>query len=499
MKKILFLMLMLFINVSAQEQFNKFLGYVFSLPSADRQVAVDSFYTYAKSEGIPFIEQDTNVVFLYKGSASSVYIAGDFNGWDYERGRASKIESTNLFYLKRTFEADARLDYKIVLNGNNWILDPANPNTVWGGFGPNSELAMPAYIQPWEIEYNPSISHGRKITTNLTSDNVGKTFKVFVYLPAEYNSNPEKSYPVVYFQDGEEYIELASAINVLDNLTATDSIAPVIGVFVKPNNRNDEYAFNLRNNYVKFFAEELVPYIDENYRTIKNPEFRAVIGDSYGGNISALIAFKHSELFGNCGLHSGAFQPNNYEAYNYWVNSEKLPVRFYSVWGTYEGLHERMRSFRDILKQKGYEFNWKEFHEGHSWGLWRATIDLFLMDFFPPDLTGVENVRKKKADKIILQNYPNPVSQNENTSVSIIYSVPNLGTPGDARSYSVQLKVYDVLGKTLTTLVNKSLTPGLYEAKIRTDNIAAGIYFYSLMINNGSESLKRTNKILLVK
>ncbi len=510
------LLLLICAPVCGQSEFDAFLAHINSISSAQRQAAADSFYTYAKSKGIPFIENQT-AAFIYRGAANSLGVAGDFNGWDFNNGKGTKIEGTNFFYFRKEFEPDARLDYKFVLNNSNWILDPGNPKTVWGGFGPNSELAMPEYIQPWEINYNPSIIHGSKKTTTLYSVNVGKSFSVTVYLPRNYGSNESRRYPSVYFQDGSEYIDLASAVNVIDNLIDSSKIEPVIGVFVKPNNRNNEYAFDLRNKYVKFFAEELVPYIDSVYRTLKTPGKRLVLGDSYGGNISGLIAFRHPELFGNCGLHSAAFQPNNYEVYNLWINSDKLDVKFYSVWGTYEGLRQNMNNFRDVMLNKGYRFGWGEFHEGHSWGLWRATIDLMLEYFYPPIAVSVKESGVQPEEFRLFQNYPNPF----NSTTTIKYTIPTstvipnpqrgepaspagresskISPSGRNDNTKVILKVYDILGREIAELVNKELSAGNYEvefnARASADVLPSGIYFYRLSV--GGKALN--GKMTLVK
>ncbi len=115
-------------------------------------------------------------------------------------------------------------------------------------------------------------------------------------------------------------------MNVIDNLLDSLKIQPVIAVFVTPNNRNEEYAGSIRNQYRLFFVNELVPYIDSLYKTKSDPKERLVLGASYGANISALISYNHPEVFGLCGLHSAAFQPNGYEAYNLIING---PVEGY--------------------------------------------------------------------------------------------------------------------------------------------------------------------------
>lgn len=348
--------------------------------SADQYAIVDQFLD---SLNAPYIEEDTKVYFFYRGEASSVQIAGDFTGWNPTGRNFTQLRDTDLWYHTEVFEDNARLDYKLVINGSNWILDPENPNRIGGGFGPNSELAMPKYEQPEEIESREGIDKGTIVQFQMSSVATGKTYQVHLYTPPGYNENNQ--YPVAYFQDGSDYLNLASTKNVLDNLIADDRITPTIGVFVVPNDRNIEYAFDDRFKYTDFFVNELVPYIDSNYSTKAIPASRAVIGDSYGGNISAIIAFQNPEIFGNCGIHSGAFQPNNFHTNGIVMDGVKKDIKVATIWGTYEGssLPPNMRKVKDYLIEKGYDVVWKELPEGHSWGLWRATTDDMLEFFFP--------------------------------------------------------------------------------------------------------------------
>ncbi len=152
----------------------------------------------------------------------------------------------------------------------------------------------------------------------------------------------------------------------------------------------------------------------------KIPKERLVLGDSYGGNISALISYNHPEVFGLCGLHSAAFQPNGYEAYNLIINGPVEDIKWSSIWGTYEGLYVNMRSFRDFLIGANYELDWLERPEGHSWGLWRATIDKMLEYFFPDNSSGVIAENGFTPDGFILyQNYPNPFNPSTNIGFQI--------------------------------------------------------------------------------
>lgn len=456
------------LQIFAQSNFQNFLNSVNSAVTQEQKNAViDSFITYARTKGIPYIENNV-ANFIYRGNATSVNIASDFNSWSPTAHSLIRLDGTNFFYLSRSFELNARLDYKFVINGTNWILDPENPKQISGGFGPNSELAMPDYVQPWEIKHKPNIKHGKVIQKNFFSNNLNGTYQVQIYLPPDYDSN-NTAYPTVYFQDGAEYISLANAINVLDNLIDSNKIQPLIGVFVKPNNRNEEYAFSKRNQYRLFFVNELVPYIDSTYNTIKSPNKRLVMGDSYGGNISALISYNHPDIFGNCGLHSAAFQPNNYEAYNLIVQGLKQDIKFVSIWGSYESLFTNMRIFRDSCISKGYKFVSAEFPEGHSWGLWRATIDIILENIFPYISTGIKNNEDLNYFKLY-QNYPNPF--NTNTNISFSLSKPS----------SIKIKLLNILGQEIATLTDQNYSEGKHTINFDSSkyDLSSGTYFYKL-------------------
>lgn len=483
MKKLFFLLFFYYAGLSAQPNFLQFISKVNSLADNNiKMFLVDSLMAANQVKGLPLIE-DNFAIFLWRGNASKVQLAGDFNNWGSPLYDLSLLSGTNLFYFVKSFENDARLDYKLIVN-NNWILDPGNPRTCLGGYGPNSELAMTGYIQPWEITYKPNIKHGALIEDTIKSIIVNRTYKLKIFVPTEYFYTSGK-YPVVYFQDGEDYLALGYAKNVIDNLIDSGMVGPFIAVFVQPNNRNDEYAYNLRNLYSRFFAEELVPYIDGNYRTIKNPSQRLILGDSFGGNISALIAFNNPDLFGNCGQQSGAFWPNDYEVQKLFLNNPKKSIKIFSVWGTYESLFSDWRPLKNEMIAKGYQIKWNEYHEGHSWGLWRATLDDMLIYFFPKNINAVKPGNGQFANTTrLVQNYPNPF----NPSTVITYQIG----AGTYKDEFVQLKVFDLMGREAALLVNGFKQPGEYRINFDASEykLASGVYYYVIHSGNYFESKK---------
>jgi hypothetical protein len=86
------------------------------------------------------------------------------------------------------------------------------------------------------------------------------------------------------------------------------------------------------------------------------------------------------------------------------------------------------------------------------------------------------------------QNYPNPF----NPSTKIKFSIPsNI----ESRMSKITLKVYDVLGNEVATLVNEEKPAGTYEVEFKASSLASGIYFYQLKAND----FVSTKKMILLK
>jgi|WetSurMetagenome_2_1015567.scaffolds.fasta_scaffold04721_2 predicted acyl esterase len=108
-------------------------------------------------------------------------------------------------------------------------------------------------------------------------------------------------------------------------------------------------------------------------------------------------------------------------------------------------------------------------------------IQLPLIGFIP---IGVQQISSNVPDKYSLsQNYPNPF----NPTTNIRYQIAN--------NSFVILKVYDILGKEIATLVNEKLQAGTYEVKFDGTNLPSGVYYYRIETGNYSE----TKKMLLIK
>jgi len=376
-KTIFAFILLLTASWSEAQNFQHFLDRINALPPGERQAIADSFINVCHA--FPLIEHDSVAHFIYTGATTSVAMAGDATRWNPEQN-FSMIQGTTCWYLTKVYEADARLDYKFVTEGSNWILDPRNPKTCTGGFGPNSELRMGGNTPPPEVQYYPDIPHGTLMDTIFHSNILNNSRQVRVYLPPSYPAASE--YPVILFHDGPEYISLAAANNVLDYLIARKMINPVIAVFVPPVDRQPEYAGTKIELFTAFITTELMPFIDRQYRTSKDPMKRATLGASDGGNIALYLGVKNPQCFGRIAAQSSDVINSISPALK---NGPKLNLDFYLDIGTYDIaiLISMVHDLTNLLKSKGYSCSFREIHEGHSWGNWKEHLRLPLMQFFP--------------------------------------------------------------------------------------------------------------------
>jgi len=338
-------------------------------------------------------------------------VIGDWNGWDARKAVMTPIGHGFVHY-QHEFEEDARLDYLFYevdadkLQGLPFdksmvhipihsMRDPLNPRIGDSGFGPKSELAMPGYQRPaatlGQIGTTPGTLHKGTITSKVLDQERAYT----IYLPASYNAN-EKPYPTIYFKDGGDYLKLAKAPIILDNLISWGVIPPVVAVFMPPIARTPEY--NCGDEYVQFFCEELIPHMHDHYNFSTDPAKRAVIGPSLGGLISLYIGSQRPDLFGLIGAQSSAVSSayglDKYDARTAYAALSGRSQRLHLVIGTYEecfdidrqgrcqDLLNPVRELRSVLEQSGYDYRYSEHHQGHSWGLWRDTLVDALTYFF---------------------------------------------------------------------------------------------------------------------
>lgn len=187
---------------------------------------------------------------------------------------------------------------------------------------------------------NKSIEHSEEISSpsntceielveNFYSPELDNYKTLRIYLPNDYN-NSLKEYPVIYMQDGQNLFDTRTASyqkewhvdETLQSLYENNKSSGVIivGIDSFEMTRTDEYnpfsestsagptgskeGGGKGDKYSDFLVKTLKPYIDENYRTLKDKQNTAIIGSSYGGVISLYTGIKYNNTFGMIGSFS---------------------------------------------------------------------------------------------------------------------------------------------------------------------------------------------------
>jgi len=142
--------------------------------------------------------------------------------------------------------------------------------------------------------------------------------RVWIYLPRSYHQG-DRSYPVLYMHDGQNVFNQATSWGnewgvdeALEQMAIEDRALEAIVVAIDhgDNERNNEYNFTINAEYgfggkgkayAEFVAETLKPYIDSQYRTLREPEHTLLVGSSFGAYISLYIALRYPDQFGRIG------------------------------------------------------------------------------------------------------------------------------------------------------------------------------------------------------
>ncbi|MEE8170409.1 MAG: alpha/beta hydrolase-fold protein, partial [Phycisphaerae bacterium] len=376
----------------AASRFGRFLAEVAT--ADDKKAVVDRFIESQRE--FPLIEGDDRLHFIYRGPAEDLAVAGDLFGARQERAM-TRVAGTDLFYHTARLEPDARVNYLFIKDYEE-ITDPRNPRktttTVFtkememsfsGEAMEMSWVSMPKWRTPRFLDESVAASPGRIDTQELESKLLETKHTIDVYLPAGYDES-EQRYPVAYVHGGKAARELGKLPAALDHLIGTE-VAPLIVVFIHAQPRGGP------GKYPDMFTEELVPFIDETYRTVASAEARANVGTGFAGFAAMLCTFHKPGLVKNVGCQSAFIFDSMMPALEKAIpTAETMPVTMYLDWGKYDlrnpheawDLSESNRKFARFLRDKGYTYVGGEVHDGTGWSSWRNRTDALFGTLFPP-------------------------------------------------------------------------------------------------------------------
>ena len=242
------------------------------------------------------------------------------------------------------------------------------------------------------------VPHG-SLTENIYFSKLTDAWRrCFVYTPPGYNKNTSTRYPVLYLQHGSFEDETGWAVQgkanlILDNLLADKKAVPMIivmdnGYAYKPtaNTATDSKARPV-SIFEEVMIDEIIPVIDERFRTIGDRKHRAIAGLSMGANQTMRIVMNHLDKFSHYGGFSGTSnypseEPVDVAAFldGKFKDGANLNKQFNVFWlglGTKEPkpFPGSVGAFRNMLDKQGIKYTYYESPgTGHEWLTWRRDL-----------------------------------------------------------------------------------------------------------------------------
>ncbi len=357
----------------------------------------------------PEVKQDNSVVFRLRApEAKSVQLTGTMTP-GHSKLDMVKNEDGIFEITIGPFDSDYH-GYNFIVDGII-TLDPNNNIVVRDGSYYENRLIIPGKLT--DVYDVKDVPHGKLTAVWYPSPTFGMQRRMLVYTPYEYE-NSTKSYPVLYLLHGgggdeEAWVSQGHANYILDNLIAQGQVEPTIVVIpngsigqqAAPNDRSNSYsakvdrAIDMRSmysgKYEESIANDIIPYVEKNYRVIKDANHRALAGLSMGG-LHVLNTFMfHPDMFGYINVMSSGWFTTDEKMYAdgdkrlseiaMTLNKTVKCLRF-TQGGPDDIAYNNGKEMLKVFDKNKIKYEFSEMPGGHSWNVWRQDLKDFVPRMF---------------------------------------------------------------------------------------------------------------------
>lgn len=343
----------------------------------------------------PEVGKDNSVTFrVFSPDANKVEVNGSWMGFG-DRLPLAKGEN-GIWSVSVDPLESSMYHYNFFIDGVSAI-DPTNPEALRDGTRYASLLIVPGDgAKVFELNETP---HGDVSKVWYQSPSLESYRRMYVYTPPGYETSTQ-DYPVLYLLHGaggdeDAWTALGRANYILDNLIAEGKAKPMLIVMT---NGNAWQTSTLRNKpgigaitretygqfqgkFEKSLVEDVVPYIEKNYRVIKSKDGRALAGLSMGGAHTITASIEYPGTFGYIGVFSsGIFDAN--------ADMAEMEMKFAALkssnvqkyWvgcGVDDFVMESNKRLLSVLEKVDFEHEYYESEGGHTWANWRDYLSIF--------------------------------------------------------------------------------------------------------------------------
>ncbi len=280
--------------------------------------------------------------------------------------------------------------YAVLIDGVA-VMD-RNTEAYFGSNWESSGIEIPEGPEGDYYRFNKNIPHGQVRSIYYWSEINGLERHINVYVPAEYEQNPDKKYPVLYLvhgwgEDENGWSNQGHMANIMDGLIAAGKAVPMIVVMPSGDIKTNSDVRKASGDVTKIYVENLIPYIDKTFRTKTDKQNRAMAGLSRGGMQTTMTVFANMDKFAWMGTFSGFFVRGD-DVVGAFNGVFKDPAAFdkqMNLLFISTGTEERNPKDQ-VEKLKAHGIKNIVFHESqgtaHEWLTWRRALNEFAPRIF---------------------------------------------------------------------------------------------------------------------
>lgn len=342
---------------------------------------------------------------FYAPDAHRVEIAGIGGSM---KGRYDLEKTGSGYWKTKLSDVGSGFHYCVFIVDGVFTYNPTMP------FGFGNHYVLNYFEVPGEEDYYllKDVPHGSVRMEIMRSPSCGRYRNLYVYTPYGYDTS-NRRYPVLHILHGGGENEIGwfwqGKLNyIADNLIAEGKCEEMIIVassFSAPHEVRDNVFVN--ESFISVMADEIVPFIDERFRTIADRDHRAIAGLSAGGSMARQIGHSRTEVFKNLGQFScgggfavrgrtvtegfqgygakGAVNPMDKVYSDLFSSPEeynaKMGVTFITC-GTQDPRHEYTSKQVEELSSQGFNVEYGCCPGYHEWDVWRWSAKEFMQRLF---------------------------------------------------------------------------------------------------------------------
>lgn len=334
----------------------------------------------------PVIQGDSVTFSLSADYATVVQLQGN-----WLQGNAPMRKSNGVWSVKLPLPSPEIYTYSFIVDGVS-VNDPLNVMVQRDG---NRYLSMLYVDGERSANYKETGHRGSVSHVWYDSKILGINRRLTVYTPYGYEANPKQKYPVLYLLHGaggdeEAWSSMGRAAQILDNLIEQGKAVPMI--VVMPNGNPSQQAAqtlslpesstnfrdpSMSNAYPRSLAEEIVPFIEKNFRAISKKSSRAIAGLSMGGGHTITTSLLYPSMFDYiCPLSMGT--QDTPEINSQFAALKKAGFKLYWVGcGDSDFLFNNAKTLDAVLTKNNIEHTFFVSDGGHTWPNWRLYLNTF--------------------------------------------------------------------------------------------------------------------------